>query len=82
MRTTLDIPDALFRQAKVKAALEGVTLMTSYVAAGLKVPAHAASRQTGKRSKVPVIKRRGRVLIPHLTPEMQARLQEEADIAK
>ena len=41
MRTTLDLPDALLRQLKARAALEGTTLKTllrNVVEQGLKTP--------------------------------------------
>lgn len=42
MRTTIDIPDTLFRHLKAKAALEGCTLrevIVDLVSKGLQVPA-------------------------------------------
>jgi hypothetical protein len=84
MRTTLDIPDELFRQAKAKAALEGLSLkdvLTRFVENGLREanPPPTTARQ---RSKLPVIKRRARSSVPDLTPALQARFQEEEDLAK
>ena len=41
MRTTLDLPDSVFRQLKAKAALEGTTLkalLSTLIARGLQVP--------------------------------------------
>lgn len=72
MRTTLDLPDGLFRQAKAKAALEGRTLralLTQYVQSGLHqaVPTEPTVRE---RSQLPAIKRRGRGWVPSLTPEL------------
>jgi hypothetical protein len=84
MRTTLDLPDELFRQLKAKAALEGTKLkdlLTRFVEAGLGQPA-SSSRPPLERSKLPVIKRRRKKLIPNLTPELQARLEQEEDFAK
>ena len=83
MRTTLELPDVLFRKAKAKAAMEGITLkrlLTSYVENGLDNPSPV--RQMGRRSKLPVIKRRGHGVIPNLTSELQSRIQEEEDLAK
>jgi hypothetical protein len=83
MRTTLELPDDLFREVKAKAALQGITLkqlLANYVHNGLKnglsVP------RTGRRSRLPIIKRRGRGSIPNLTPELQSKLQQEDDLAK
>jgi hypothetical protein len=41
MRTTLELPDTLFRKIKAKAAMEGITLkrlLTLYVENGLEMP--------------------------------------------
>ena len=84
MRTTLDLPDELFRQVKAKAALDGTKLkelLARYVEAGLRqaAPSAAPSR---KRSRLPVIKAKGKWTIPNLTPELQAKLEGEEDLAK
>jgi hypothetical protein len=84
MRTTLDLPDELFRQVKAKAALDGTKLkelLTRYVEAGLRQSAQSAT-QPHKRSSLPVIRARGKWTIPNLTPELEAKLAEEEDIAK
>ena len=84
VRTTLDLPDDLFRQAKVKAALEGATLkemLTGYIERGLREPSRPAG-QPSRRSALPVLRRSGSGVIPNLAPELQARLEEEADLAK
>jgi plasmid stability protein len=55
VRTTLDLPDPLLRQLKVKAALEGTTLkatIRSLVERGLRAPAETS----------PAIRKRGSVL--------------------
>ncbi|MCB1036329.1 MAG: hypothetical protein KDD47_21065 [Acidobacteria bacterium] len=57
MRTTIELPDALFRQAKARAALEGTTLkslITSFVEQGLEPKRPAASKRR-KRSSPPVV---------------------------
>lgn len=84
MRTTLDLPDNLFRQAETKAALEGATLqdiLTRYIESGLREPTRL-SGQTGGRSALPVMRKHGQGVIPSLTPQIQARLEEEEDLAK
>jgi hypothetical protein len=84
MRTTLDLPDELFRQVKAKAAVKGTTikqLLTQYVETGLR-QSDAPSAPSGKRSTLPVIKRRGRGAVLPLTADVQDRIDEEADIAK
>jgi hypothetical protein len=80
MRTTLDLPDDLFRQVKAKAALEGARLkdlLTRYVESGLRQPV----RRSLKRSKLPVIERRGKQ-IANLTAKRQSKLEQEEDLAK
>ena len=84
MRTTLDLPDELFRQVKARAAMEGATLkdlLARYVLSGLRQPDPPAPRLL-KRSKLPIIKSRGKQVILNLTPERQAKLEEEEDFAK
>jgi len=84
MRTTLDLPDDLFRRVKAKAALEGAKLkdlLTRYVETGLRASALSIS-PPATRSKLPIIKRRGKQPIPNLTSELQAKLEEEEDLAK
>jgi hypothetical protein len=85
MRTTLDLPDDLFREVKAKAALEGTKLkdlLTRFVEAGLRQPAPPPSKGPAQRSRLPVIRNRGKKSIPNLTPELQARLDQEEDLAK
>lgn len=84
MRTTLDLPDDLFRRVKAKAALEGATLketLARYIESGLRQPS-ALGHQSSGRSKLPIIRRRGRTAVPNLTSELQARLEEAEDLAK
>ena len=84
MRTTLDLPDELLRQVKARAAVKGTTiktLLTRYIENGLRQPEKPFA-VGGKRSKLPVIKRRGKSAIPNLTPELQARLEESEDHGK
>ena len=84
MRTTLDLPDELFRQVKARAALKGTsikTLLTRYIENGLHQPEKPPAA-AGKRSKLPIIKRRGKSVIPNLTPELQARLEKGEDVGK
>ena len=84
MRTTLDLPDGLFRQVKAKAALEGATLkdiLARYIESGLQQPARPGG-EPARRSALPTVPKRGKGVIPNLTPELQARLEEEEDLAK
>lgn len=84
MRTTLDLPDEMLREAKAKAALEGATLktlLTRYIENGLRQMPEP-NRHRNQRSRLPVIPRRGKHAIPNLTPEFQAQLEEQEDRAK
>jgi hypothetical protein len=81
MRTTLDLPDELFRRLKARAALMGTTvkeLVTSYVASGLQQSSRPAAR---RRSALPVIAR-GRKAVANVTADVMARMDEEDDRAK
>ena len=84
MRTTLELPDDLFRQVKARAAVKGTTikaLLHRYIENGLR-QAEEPSSVPRQRSKLPVIKRRGKSVIPNLTPELRAHLEEEEDVGK
>ncbi|MEP6740755.1 MAG: hypothetical protein ABJA61_10275 [Caldimonas sp.] len=59
MRTTLDLPDALLRQLKARAALEGTTLKTlmrSVVERGLRAPAESATASSKTPAALPSIR--------------------------
>jgi len=59
MRTTLDLPDALLRQLKARAALEGTTLkmlVRSLVERGLQVPGAQPSASPDVASALPSIR--------------------------
>lgn len=59
MRTTLDLPDPLLRQLKVKAALEGTTLkhlMLTLVERGLRAPVQSPQAREVAAPKLPSIK--------------------------
>lgn len=84
MRTTLELPDDLFRKVKAKAAMEGATMkemLTRFVESGLArptpLPTHLATR-----SRLPVIHKIGKGVIVDLSPELQDKLEMEEDIAR
>jgi hypothetical protein len=84
VRTTLDLPDELFRRLKAKAAMEGAKLkdlLTLYIERGLQ-QTHQTAAPLARRSRLPVINCRRNLTIPNLTPELQAKLEEEEDHAK
>ena len=84
MRTTIDIPDEVFRQLKAKAALNGQSLrelLTAFIRSGLKKSsAHGAARRG--RSKLPTIRSKGNWVVPSLTSELQQKLDEEDDLTR
>lgn len=64
MRTTLDLPDALLRRLKSRAALEGSTLkdlVRSLIERGLEIG--SSTRQSAVRSELPTIPSRGPLAI-------------------
>jgi hypothetical protein len=87
MRTTIDLPDALLRQVKARAALDGLKLkdlITRYVAEGLEqgtrvdVGAGDALSARPRRCDLPVmIPARGRRLTALTNGEVQALLDAE-----
>jgi hypothetical protein len=84
MKTTLEIPDDLYREAKARAALENRKIK-DLVAEGIRLvlerSASAADRPLGRRpSPFPLIRGRGGPLLKILDNKLIARLQEEEDI--
>lgn len=55
MKTTIEIPEALFRQAKAKAAMEGLTLRDLFVR-GLQLAVQTPSTPTKNRASFPLIR--------------------------
>lgn len=84
MKTTLEIPDELYREAKARAAMENRKIK-DLVAEGIRLvlerSTSAAERPVGKRpSPFPLIHGRGGPLLKILDNKLIARLQEEEDI--
>lgn len=80
MKTTLEIPDDLYRQAKVQAAHEN-RKMKDLVTEGLRLvlglTKKTSSRQLRRMAKAPVTIRRGNV-IPALSNDEMAKLLERS----
>jgi hypothetical protein len=84
MRTTIDLPEDLFREVKTRAAQDGTTLknlMTEFIRAGLRAQqVSAASESPHRRSPPPVAIRRnagqGKVP-PKSNREIYALLEDE-----
>ena len=81
MRTTIDLPDPLFRELKVQAALQQKKLkdlITAYLQAGLYSPQELSSQSRPSRSPLPIARRSTGHLIPALTnAEVQSILDDE-----
>ena len=80
----MDLPSELFRQVKARAALEGASLkevLRRYIESGLHQPTPPAG-EPARRSPLPILRARGKGVIPNLTPELQGRLEQEEDLAK
>jgi Arc/MetJ family transcription regulator len=84
MRTTIDLPDELFRQAKAKAALEGLSLkdvITRFVEQGLRPGALSSApppQRRRRRSELPVARAAmGRTLPDFTNAEIHRILEEE-----
>ncbi len=84
MRTTIDLPDELLRQAKAKAALDGMKLkdlITRYVEQGLRgAPSRTAPRKR-QRSELPVARAATGRTLPALTNVEIQRILDEEELA-
>jgi hypothetical protein len=84
MKTTLEIPDPLFKQVKAKAAVEGLKLkdlVTSALSAYLAEP-RASRKSQAKPCPFPIIRGRGKWKMPDLTPEFLSKLEQEEDLER
>ena len=78
MRPTIDLPDDLFRQAKARAALDGIKLkelITRLDAEGLQ-QRHLAPQHT-TRSPLPALPRSGRVIQASSARDLNRLLDDE-----
>jgi Arc/MetJ family transcription regulator len=83
MRTTIDLPDELFRQVKAKAALDGLRLkdlITRFVEQGLRQAA-LPSTAPRRRSELPVARVATGRTLPDLTSAEIHRILEEEEAA-
>ena len=70
MRTTIDLPDELFREIKIRAASDGVKLkelITLYLEQGLNGASSPATTLGSPRSKLPVVRLKTKQALPDLT---------------
>ncbi len=86
MRTTIDLPDPLFREVKTRAVQQGVKLkdlVATYIEAGLRGQSAAVPVTPHQRLPLPVAISResGKPLTPALTNREMNALLEEEDLA-
>lgn len=84
MRTTIDLPDDLYRALKARAALSGVTmrdLVRRLVEQGLRQPIGAIEAPAVRRDPPPVIIPPHKVPIPAISLSRLRRFEEEEDEA-
>lgn len=79
MRTTIDLPDQLFRQLKSAAALKGVTLKGLITQAVARELTAGTEAESGKRVRLPLVpsKRPGTL---NVTSERLADILEQEDL--
>jgi hypothetical protein len=81
MRTTIDLPDEIFRQVKAKAALGGLKLkdlIARYVEQGLRGAPPSMAPRKRQRSELPISRGATGCTLPALTNgEIQSLLDEE-----
>ncbi len=85
MRTTLDLPDSLFRQVKARAALGGTSpknLLTAYVEEGLNRGPGSPSASSKKRSPIPVAREATGRQVPALSNAEFQRILLEGDLRR
>ncbi len=84
MRTTLDLPDLLFREVKTRAVQQGVTLkdlLAQYIQAGMNAPAAPSPVAVRPQIPLPIFRKADGSITPALSnAELYAILDEE-DIA-
>ena len=82
MRTTIDLPDELYRTLKTRAAISWMTmreLIQGLIEQGLRQVQGGPTQATSHRAPPPVIIPATGVPLPDLTPEDLHRLKEEDD---
>jgi hypothetical protein len=84
MKTTLEIPDPLFKRVKARAAMDGLKLkdlVTSALNAYLTKPKMSAAQET-KTCPFPLVRGKGGPLMKQMSNETIAKLEEEEDVER
>jgi hypothetical protein len=82
MRTTLDLPDPLFRELKARAARQGVKmkeLLATFIENGLRGGKGAGSQPSPVRSPLPVARRATGLPIPALDNSQLSAILDDED---
>ena len=82
MKTTLEIPDTVFKQIKARAALEGIKLK-DIVADALDLYLRSpreVSKAKGNQCPFPIVRGKGGPLLRKLNAEAIAAIEEEEDL--
>jgi hypothetical protein len=82
MRTTLDLPDPLFRELKARAAREGIKmkeLLAVFLEAGLRNGKGAPGQASPARSPLPVARRATSATIPAMDNSQIAEILDSED---
>jgi hypothetical protein len=85
VRTTVDLPDDLYRTLKARAALSGMTmreLIVKLIEQSLRRPAASTRRDSPQREPPPVVVPPRGVQIPAVSRADLRRIEEEADERK
>jgi hypothetical protein len=80
MKTTLEIPDPLFKRVKARAALEGTKLKDIVASALSAYLVRPKRRNDAKPCPFPIIKGDGKWKMREITPELLHQLEEEEDL--
>lgn len=84
MRTTLDLPDPLFREVKTRAVQQGVTLkdlLAQYIQVGMNAPAPAIAAAPRAHIPLPYFRQANGPVIPARSNAELFAILEEEDIA-
>ena len=83
MRTTLDLPDPLFRELKARAARQGVKmkeLLAAFIEEGLRTGKGARAQASPARSPLPIARRATGAAIPGLDNSQIAEILDTEDV--